>query len=232
MSAIIILLIIVLVLLAYSLWVALSLQRRFKRIKFIETFRWPQGLLAKLEAKHGLARKQSALIAQGLRQFFMAYLEGGTKYVAMPSQAVDELWHEFILFTRDYEDFCKNAFGSFLHHTPAVVLDGGENRDNAGLARVWHHCCVDEGIDARNPSRLPLLFALDTKFNWPGGYRYTPNCDALRRNGDDATQCASDFAQHLGRAKDAGYSNAGCSGGSDSSAHGDGDGGGCGGGGE
>lgn len=39
MSLIIIFFIIVLLVMAYFLLVALSLQRRFKRIKFIETFR-------------------------------------------------------------------------------------------------------------------------------------------------------------------------------------------------
>jgi len=31
---------------------------------------------------------------------------------------IDEMWHNFILFTRDYEEFCMRCFGVFLHHTP------------------------------------------------------------------------------------------------------------------
>jgi len=31
---------------------------------------------------------------------------------------IDEMWHNFILFTRDYEEFCTRCFGVFLHHTP------------------------------------------------------------------------------------------------------------------
>jgi len=31
---------------------------------------------------------------------------------------IDEMWHNFILFTRDYEEFCTRCFGLFLHHTP------------------------------------------------------------------------------------------------------------------
>lgn len=29
---------------------------------------------------------------------------------------IDEMWHEFILMTRDYEAFCHHHFGKFIHH--------------------------------------------------------------------------------------------------------------------
>ncbi len=31
---------------------------------------------------------------------------------------IDMMWHNFILFTRDYEIFCIEKFGSFVHHVP------------------------------------------------------------------------------------------------------------------
>jgi hypothetical protein len=31
---------------------------------------------------------------------------------------LDEMWHTFVLFTRDYADFCEGSFGFFLHHVP------------------------------------------------------------------------------------------------------------------
>lgn len=33
---------------------------------------------------------------------------------------IDDMWHEFILFTRDYNDFCMQYFGEFVHHLPNV----------------------------------------------------------------------------------------------------------------
>ena len=33
---------------------------------------------------------------------------------------VDEYWHTFILHTRDYEQFCKDYLGTFIHHSPAT----------------------------------------------------------------------------------------------------------------
>src|SRR5579864_3397426 len=31
---------------------------------------------------------------------------------------IDDMWHEFILFTRDYTDFCQQYFGEYVHHLP------------------------------------------------------------------------------------------------------------------
>ena len=35
-----------------------------------------------------------------------------------PSPQIDECWHEFILFMRDYESFCMEFFGRVLYHVP------------------------------------------------------------------------------------------------------------------
>ena len=34
------------------------------------------------------------------------------------SKKVDNVWHQFILFTREYAGFCENILGKFLHHSP------------------------------------------------------------------------------------------------------------------
>jgi hypothetical protein len=36
-----------------------------------------------------------------------------------PSRRVDDLWHEFILFTREYHAFCERI-GSYVHHVPEL----------------------------------------------------------------------------------------------------------------
>jgi len=214
--------------------------RTLRRAEFIRTFRWPRGLLERLEKHHaGFERKDSALVSRGLRQFFLAYLMSGKRHVSMPSQVADDLWHEFILYTREYERFCRRAFGGFLHHTPAVVLSE-HRRSNEGLRRVWWYCCKYENIDPVNPTRLPLLFALDSKLNIPDGFVYHPQCEELRKNGSGTAYCGGDFADSSVDGGTAGFGD-GASGGhgvSDSSSSsgdaggGGGDGGGgCGGGG-
>ncbi len=184
-----------------------------KREAFIRGEPLPPGLLDKLAARRPeLELKDRQLVARALRQFFLAYLKSGRKFVSMPSQLADDLWHEFILYTRHYQAYCRKAFGGYLHHTPAVVL-GANQRDNAGLRRVWWQCCREENIDPRNPARLPLLFALDGKFGIADGFRYVPDCAALRRNGDGSAYCGGDFTSFGGGDGSDGFGDSGSDGG-------------------
>lgn len=214
---------------AYRIWRHGARLRRAERIR---TYHWPRGLLGKLMTAHQLDRKQAALVSRGLRQFFIAYLMSGQKHVSMPSKIADALWHEFILYTREYELFCREAFGSYMHHTPAVVLRPEERRDNEGLRRVWWYCCQYENIDPKNPTRLPLLFALDAKLDIPDGHRYEADCESLRRAGVHGGHCGGDFSSS---SIDGGTDGLGGGDGGGSDGGGDGgggDGGGCGGGGD
>lgn len=34
------------------------------------------------------------------------------------TQVIDEMWHCFILFTNEYQKFCTNFLGVFIHHYP------------------------------------------------------------------------------------------------------------------
>ena len=147
-----------------------------------------------------LGLKECQLTANALRQFFLAYLKSGRNYVSMPSQVADDLWHEFILFTRNYDAFCKGAFGGFLHHTPAVSVGSGSKADS-GLHRTWWHACQEDHINPRAPTRLPLLFALDTKLGVANGFAYALDCKNAKvtRAADGGTStsviyCGGDFA--------------------------------------
>jgi hypothetical protein len=61
-----------------------------------------------------------SLVAEGLRQWLRcagAALRDD-QVIGMPSHAVDEAWHGFILCTARYATFCDAAYGRFLHHHP------------------------------------------------------------------------------------------------------------------
>ncbi|WPH12588.1 glycine-rich domain-containing protein [Variovorax paradoxus] len=210
------------------------------RRQFIREARLPPFLAGKLRAAHpGLSQRDAELVLRGLRQFFMAHLRSGRKFVAMPSKVVDTAWHEFILHTQGYQNWCKAAFGGMLHHSPAEVL-GKDPKRNDGLRRSWYWACKEESIDPRTPVRLPLLFALDVKFGIPGGFDYVPDCRAVDRHAGSGAHCGTSFgdsssdgggagdAGGFGGSESSGGSGDGGSGGGDSSG---GCGGGCGGGG-
>ncbi|MFE7802184.1 hypothetical protein [Nocardia sp. NPDC057440] len=63
------------------------------------------------------------LVETGLRQWLRccgAAMRDG-QVIGMPSHAVDEAWHGFILCTERYAAFCTAAYGRFLHHYPDGV---------------------------------------------------------------------------------------------------------------
>ena len=187
------------------------------RRQFIREADLPRFLAPKLRDTYPqLTLRDAELVLRGLRQFFMAHLRSERKFVAMPSKLVDSAWHEYILHTQGYQRWCQAAFGKLLHHTPAEVL-GRDARRNDGLRRSWYWACKEESIDPRQPTRLPLLFALDAKFDVPGGFRYLPDCGAIDRRSNADTHCGSSFGDSGGGSGDAdGF------GGSESSSSGDG----------
>ena len=208
-----------------------------RREAYIRTFELPHGLFDKLRKKRpALTLKDCQLVSHALRQFFLAYHKSGRKFVSMPSQVADDLWHEFILYTRNYQAFCSRAFGRFLHHTPAVAL-GPDRQDNAGLRRVWWHCCIEDNINPRKPSRLPLLFAIDGKLAIADGFAYVTDCSGVRRTGTStagAVHCGGDFGSSSVDGSTDGFGGSDGGGADASGGGGDsggGDGGGCGGGG-
>lgn len=223
--------ILLLTLLAITALVLWQKWRRARRAEFIRHAPLPTGLFERLRKKRPeLTLKDCQLVSQALRQFFLAYLNSGCKFVSMPSQAADDLWHEFILYTRHYERFCQQAFGRFMHHTPAVVLSA-DKQNNAGLRRCWWHVCREENIDPKSPTRLPLLFALDSKLGIADGFAYVPDCSGTpRRLGEQSgstVYCGGDFSDASVDGSTDGFGDASSGDGGDS-----GCGGGCGGGGD
>jgi hypothetical protein len=223
---------IIFTLLCLGLHFALGAWEMSKRRQFARESVLPRFIAGKLREKYShLSVSDTDLVIRGLRQFFITYLRSGKKFVAMPSQVVDVAWHEFILHTRGYESWCNVAFGKLLHHSPAEVLGKNAAR-NDGLRRAWYWACKEESIDPRNPSRLPLLFALDKKLNIPGGFSYVPDCKDIDRQSGSGTQCGSEFGESGSGSGDSG----GFGGSESSSSEGGGDsgggdsGGGCGGG--
>ena len=63
------------------------------------------------------------------------YLVSIIKVKLTPSIIVDYGWHEFILFTKLYDQFCIEKFGRFIHHTP----DDGKTTNNRNYIITIQH---------------------------------------------------------------------------------------------
>lgn len=210
-------------LLVFSLWQRWS---RKQRSTYIDRYAYGRFLDARLAARRPeLSAEQRAEVLLGLTDYFHLCRQAGRRMVAMPSQVVDDAWHEFILFTRQYDKFCRAAFGRFLHHTPAEAMASPINAQE-GIKRAWRLACRREKIDPKKPDRLPRLFALDARLGIAHGFIYHLDCLAAQQAGVAGNNfCAS----HIGCGGGGGCGG-GCSGSSDSSGDGgSGCGGGCGG---
>jgi hypothetical protein len=51
-----------------------------------------------------------------------------TKIWAMHSLRIDEIWHQFILFTKEYGEFCQRFFGNYVHHAPSNAPKSEEEK--------------------------------------------------------------------------------------------------------
>lgn len=49
---------------------------------------------------------------------FLYLARFGDVFIPEDMTMIDEMWHNFILFTKDYDFFCKKFLGKFLHHVP------------------------------------------------------------------------------------------------------------------
>lgn len=114
------------------------------------------------------------LVDAGLRQWLRcagAALRDD-QVIGMPSRAVDEAWHGFILCTARYAAFCDAAYGRFLHHHPEggapEGASGGDADDQLGRTVVaWSlverpgEACVLWDLDARVGVEEPWGVPLD-----------------------------------------------------------------------
>ncbi len=181
---------------------------QWKRHLWIENYAFPISIQTKVKDRYPhLDGAQAQQVMDGLREYFHVCRAGGKRMVAMPSQVVDTAWHEFILFTRAYQAFCKRAFGRYLHHTPAEAMEK-PTLAQQGIKRAWRISCSRADIDRNAPDRLPVLFALDRDLEIADGFTYAVDC----QRAEGVAFCAAHISCASGCGGDCG-GDAGCGGG-------------------
>ncbi len=60
----------------------------------------------------------------------------------VPTEMIDEVWHQHILDTNAYAADCEKVFGHFLHHYPYFGMEGEEDQENlqscfVETQRIW-----------------------------------------------------------------------------------------------
>ena len=182
-------------------------RREQKRIDFLRDYTFPLSCYAEVQQRYPhLTDAQVEIAFDQLRLYFEICLvyssPGSSKLVAMPSKLVDVCWHAFICETREYQAFCKSAFGGFLHHESRVntsfplidiSMDEVANDESAKLsveaqdqreldfknqlyaARIYHWTLAICGAKSSSETnQAPLLFSIDQEFTIEDGYFYSP----------------------------------------------------------
>lgn len=129
-------------------------------------FNFPPKVIKKIKEKYKFATNDDIeLTLTGALSYFKLCKENPKKNIPMPSVVVDEVWHEFILHTKNYAEFCEKYIGFFLHHTPndeSNPVDHKKSREQ--ILSLWILACQDEGFDPTNINAMPTLFYADVAF--------------------------------------------------------------------
>jgi hypothetical protein len=57
-----------------------------------------------------------------------SHVESGALSITDPLLIIDEMWHNFVLFTLDYTRYCSDCFGRYIHHAPTTQHDKERRR--------------------------------------------------------------------------------------------------------
>ncbi len=95
-------------------------------------------LRERMNVKYGWTEEKTSELFLEMKRFL--FLCATNEVSLAPPEEVDEIWHNFILFTRDYADFCENVVGIFINHRPMSEAeksgsDGTLVHDTLAIAR-------------------------------------------------------------------------------------------------
>jgi hypothetical protein len=160
-----------------KLQLSIGAYRAARRVRAVDAYEFPFSVGQRLRRTHpDLRTEDVALVEAATRQWFRILARRPTArlWLAMPSTLADDMWHEFLLHTRDYAAFCDTAFRRFLHHLPesAITPEDAVPSPTSRLLATLRLAREDEN----NPSALPVLFRVDHEAGLHEAPRYLVHC--------------------------------------------------------
>ncbi|WP_212968563.1 hypothetical protein [Paenibacillus cineris] len=83
--------------------------------------------------RHPISQAQYQWMLLEVKRFFL--MCAILKQVPMFSKDADLIWHEMLMFTRDYDRFCTTFAGRFIHHQPNVAYTNNKKLPEEERAR-------------------------------------------------------------------------------------------------
>lgn len=88
-----------------------------ERIKMIDEFDYSKVRSKVDKDMGGVPKSYLDKGIENLKKYYVvALLDPKNKHAV--SRPVDPFWHSHVLFTKDYQKFCKDIFGGYIHHEP------------------------------------------------------------------------------------------------------------------
>jgi hypothetical protein len=79
-----------------------------------------------LKLKIVRAPDEARLLLDEVKKYLVLCEVHRASIIPMFSRRVDEVWHQFVLFTAHYEAFAHDYFGKFVHHDPVEAEGPGD----------------------------------------------------------------------------------------------------------
>lgn len=73
-------------------------------------------IIKRCQKDFGYTDQDMVILEKELKRFLI--MTTTNSYLGMYSKDVDNLWHTFILFTKEYSEFGHKFAGKFIHHEP------------------------------------------------------------------------------------------------------------------
>lgn len=91
------------------------MERDLPTLAQVDAFKVPDLLITRLQKKYGYSEQEAYDIIREAKR--MLFLHRVSQEPVVPSLKVDDGWHEMLMFTESYRDFC-NLLGAYIHHVP------------------------------------------------------------------------------------------------------------------
>jgi hypothetical protein len=80
-----------------------------------------KAILQKFCVEQSITEQEAEDYFMELKKFL--YLCANCNQTLAPSVEIDKIWHTFILFTKEYRNYCTQFLGKFIDHVPEVDLE-------------------------------------------------------------------------------------------------------------
>jgi hypothetical protein len=119
------------------------------------TINIPDEVIRRFAYKHNIVLSEARSLFQELEIFLDSTLTSSHS----PTKIVDEAWHEFILHTKIYAEYCNRRYGRFIHHVPSSRISNEVElaTGRAAVSADTNNFCNSRVLDAVNSQSSSLV---------------------------------------------------------------------------